>query len=69
MLVAIICLIFSLVRTRVVVIRGSSSTKPDSGITETTVVFVVSNDTNFYSATITNNVEFFFFLQLACKDP
>ena len=36
---------------------GSSSTKPDSGITGTTVVFVVTHDTDSCSATTTPSVE------------
>ena len=37
---------FSLVSTRVGVIMSSSSTKPDSGVTGTAIILLVTKDTN-----------------------
>ena len=61
MFVAIISSPFSLVSTRVGVIRMSSSTKPDSGITPVTMVSFVTKDTDscFGKATLSPSVEAF----------
>ena len=56
-LVAIISITAGCVSTRVGVIRISSSTKPDSGVTGMAVVLFVTNDTNSCFRTTTHDVD------------
>ena len=59
-LVAIISTTAGCVSTRVGVIRKSSSTKPDSGVTGRAVIVLVSNDTNScfgMATTVSHSVE------------
>ena len=63
MFVSIIRAVFGLVSTRVGVIRVSSSTKPDSGVTATANPLVVTNDTDScfgIGSVATNSIEPFF---------
>ena len=56
-LIAIICTVYCGVTTRVRRVRGSTTTKPESGVgADKTTVFVVSNNANscFCTATVKN---------------
>ena len=72
-LVVIITIVRSFVSTRVVVIRFSSSNKPNSGVTKIAVVFIVTKYTDSYSGLVpvlntTISIEPFLVIQLYCKE-
>ena len=56
-LISIIWCYCSRISTRVIVVRVSSCTKPDSRVTAMALVFIVCNDTNSCFSTVTDNTK------------